>query len=218
MKSLLPEALQTYVEQTWLREPEILRQLREETTRHPSAGYQIPPDQGQLMQLLVRLMGARRCLEIGVFTGYSSLAVALALPPDGQIIALDINAETTAVARRYWQDAGVADRIDLRLGPALETLEELRQEGKSGWFDFAFIDADKSNYAAYFERTLELVRPGGLILIDNVFWHQHLLNPEDVSADTVAMRALNAQLKMDERIDLAIIPIGDGVTTARKRG
>lgn len=212
-KSFLPEALQDYVLAHWLREPEILRRLREETAAHPRAGMQIPPDQGQLMQLLVRLTGARRCLEIGVFTGYSSLAVALALPTDGEIVALDVSEEFTAVARRYWAEAGVSKRIHLHLGPALETLDRLEGEV----FDLAFIDADKENYLAYFERALELLRPNGLILIDNVLWDGKVADTSADDVDTRALKALNAALHADERIDLALIPIGDGVTVARKR-
>lgn len=212
-KSFLPEALQDYVLDHWLREPEILRRLREETAAHPRAGMQIPPDQGQLMQLLVRLTGARRCLEIGVFTGYSSLAVALALPSDGEIVALDVSEEFTSVARRYWAEAGVSDRINLHLGPALETLDRLTGEV----FDLAFIDADKENYLAYFEKALALLRPNGLILIDNVLWDGKVADPAADDVDTRALKALNAALHADERIDLALIPIGDGVTVARKR-
>lgn len=165
------------------------------------------------MQLLVRLTGARRCLEIGVFTGYSSLSVALALPPDGQIVALDVSEEFTAIARRYWAEAGVADRIALHLGPALETLDRL--EGET--FDLAFIDADKENYLAYYEKALALLKPNGLILIDNVLWDGKVADPSAGDVDTEALKALNAALHADERIDLALIPIGDGVTVARKR-
>jgi caffeoyl-CoA O-methyltransferase len=212
-KSFLSEALQDYVLDHWLREPGILRRLREETASHPRAGMQIPPDQGQLMQLLVRLTGARRCLEIGVFTGYSSLSVALALPPDGRIVALDVSEEFTSIARRYWTEAGVADRITLHLGPALETLDHLQGEP----FDLAFIDADKENYLAYYEKALNLLKPNGLILIDNVLWDGKVADPSADDADTQALKKLNAALHADERIDLALLPIGDGVTVARKR-
>lgn len=211
-KSFLPEALQDYVLAHWLREPDILRRLREETAAHPRAGMQIPPDQGQLMQLLVKLTGARRCLEVGVFTGYSSLAVALALPSDGEIMALDVSEEFTAVARRYWVEAGVSHLIQLHLGPAVETLERL-----DGPFDLAFIDADKENYPEYFEKALALLKPNGLILIDNVLWDGKVADPSADDADTLALKKLNAALHEDTRIDLALIPIGDGVTVARKK-
>ncbi|MGV3615802.1 MAG: O-methyltransferase [Fimbriimonas sp.] len=214
-KSFLPEALQDYALANWLREPTVLRSLRAETAAHPRAGMQIPPDQGQLMQLLVRLTGAKRCLEIGVFTGYSSLAVALALPPEGEIVALDVSEEFTDVARRYWAEAGVSDRIQLRLAPALESLDALAAEGQV--FDLAFIDADKSNYLAYFEKALALIRPNGLILIDNVLWDGKVADPAADDEDTRALKELNATLHDDERIDLALLPIGDGVTVARKR-
>jgi predicted O-methyltransferase YrrM len=214
-KSFFPEPLQDYMIAHWLREPDILRRLREETAAHPRAGLQIPPDQGQLMGMIVRLTGARRCLEIGVFTGYSSLAVALALPPDGELVALDVSEEYTDVARLYWAEAGVADRVRLHLAPALETLEDLVAAGET--FDLAFIDADKANYPAYFERALALLRPGGVILIDNVLFHGRVIDPEAKDPDTEAIRRLNVSLHHDERIDLALIPIGDGVTIARKR-
>jgi predicted O-methyltransferase YrrM len=165
--------------------------------------------------MIVRLTGARRCLEIGVFTGYSSLAVALALPPDGELVALDVSEEYTDVARRYWAEAGVADRVRLHLAPALETLDRLVAAGET--FDLAFIDADKANYPAYFEQALALLRPGGVILIDNVLFHGRVIDPEAKDPDTEAIRRLNASLHHDERIDLALIPIGDGVTIARKR-
>jgi predicted O-methyltransferase YrrM len=214
-KSFFPEPLQDYMIEHWLREPDILRRLREETAAHPRAGLQIPPDQGQLMGMIVRLTGARRCLEIGVFTGYSSLAVALALPPDGELVALDVSEEYTDVARRYWAEAGVADLVRLHLAPALETLGRLVAAGET--FDLAFIDADKANYPAYFEQALALLRPGGVILIDNVLFHGRVIDPEAKDPDTEAIRQLNASLHHDERIDLALIPIGDGVTIARKR-
>ena len=212
-KSFLPEALQDYALSHWLREPEILGRLREETAAHPRAGMQIPPDQGQLMQLLVRLTGAKRCLEIGVFTGYSSLAVALALPDDGEIVALDVSEEFTSVARRYWAEAGVDGKIHLHLAPALETLATLEAET----FDLAFIDADKGNYLAYYEAALALLKPNGLILIDNVLWDGKVADPNALDEDTLALKTLNTALLKDDRIDLALMPIGDGVTVARKR-
>ena len=214
-KSFLPEALQDYALANWLREPDILRRLREETEAHPRTGLQIPPDQGQLMAMITRISGAKRCLEIGVFTGYSSLSVALALPPDGEMVALDISDEFTRIARRYWQEAGVSDRIQLHVGPAIESLERLRSEDQI--FDLAFIDADKANYLAYYEHALAILRPGGLILIDNVLWHGAIIDESRQDADTLALRELNRKLHADERVDLALIPIADGITVARKR-
>jgi caffeoyl-CoA O-methyltransferase len=179
---------------------------------------QIAPEQGQLMAFLVTLTGARRALEVGVFTGYSSLAVALAMPPEGRLVACDVSESWTAVARRYWEEAGVAEKISLRLGPATDTLEALLKDGQAGSFDFAFIDADKENYGRYYDLALELVRPGGLIAIDNVLWGGAVADPAEQDADTQAIRALNARLHHDARIDLTMLPIGDGLTLARKRG
>lgn len=178
---------------------------------------QIGPEQGQFMAFLLRLMGAKRCLEIGVFTGYSSLAAALALPEDGRIIACDVSEEWTAIARRYWREAGVEGKIELRLGPALDTLDQLLGEGEAGRFDFAFIDADKENYLSYYERVLPLLRSGGLIAVDNVLWSGRVADPEVADADTVAIRHFNDCLHRDERVDLCVVPIGDGLTLARKR-
>jgi predicted O-methyltransferase YrrM len=200
-----------------VREPRVLVELREETAQLPGAGMQISPEQGQFMRLLVELLGARRTLEIGVYTGYSSLCVAQALPEDGQLIACDVNAEYTAIARRYWQRAGLEQRIRLELGPALATLERLIAAGESGSFDFAFIDADKENYQAYYERSLQLLRRGGLIAIDNVLWGGSVADPGDQKSSTVAIRALNAQLAEDSRVSVSLIPIGDGLFLARKR-
>jgi caffeoyl-CoA O-methyltransferase len=183
----------------------------------PRAGMQIAPEQGQFMAMLVTLLGARRTLEVGVFTGYSALAVALALPHDGRVVALDISEEWTNVGRRYWQAAGVADKVDLRVGPAAESLQALVAEGCTGEFDFAFIDADKARYDTYYELALQLVRPGGLIAIDNVLWGGSVADPADQDVDTRALRALNEKLHGDTRIDLAMVPIGDGLTLARKR-
>jgi predicted O-methyltransferase YrrM len=213
----LSDALYDYLLENSLRESDLLRRLREETARLPGAGMQISPEQGQFMALLVRLMGARRCLEIGTFTGYSALAVAEALPADGRLVACDLNAETTAVARRYWQEAGVAGRIDLRLAPALETLDALLAEGAAGSFDFAFIDADKANYDGYYERALKLLRNGGLIAVDNVLWGGAVINPEDSDPDTLAIRALNAKIKSDQRVSCSLLPLGDGLMLALKR-
>jgi predicted O-methyltransferase YrrM len=178
---------------------------------------QIVPEQGQLMALLVRLIGARRCLEIGTFTGYSSLSVALALPEDGRILCCDINPETTAIAQKYWQKAGVAQKIELRLAPAGETLAALIADGAGGSFDFAFIDADKANYDLYYESCLKLLRPGGLAAIDNVLWGGTVSESHRGDPDTAAIQALNRKLQSDQRIDLSLLPLGDGLTLARKR-
>ena len=214
----MTDELFDYAARVALREPEILRRLREETRALPHAGMQIGPDQGQFLALLVRLIGARKTLEIGVFTGYSSLAVALALPPGGRIIACDVSAEYTAVARRYWKAAGVEDAIDLRIAPAIETLDGLIAGGAAETFDFAFIDADKTGYDAYYERALVLLRSGGLIALDNVFWSGRVADPTvDHDPDTEALRALNAKIGGDERVDVSMLCIGDGVTLARKR-
>jgi predicted O-methyltransferase YrrM len=213
----MTDELYAYLRSVSVREPALLKKLREETAALPMATMQVPPEHGQFLALLVQLMGARRTLEIGVFTGYSSLAVALALPGDGTILACDVSEEYTSVARRYWKEAGVDHMIDLRLRPALETLKELLAEGRQGRFDFAFIDADKSNYEGYYECALELIRPGGLIAIDNVLWHGQVIDPNDNDADTVAIRTLNKKLLGDSRISLSMVPISDGVTLCWKR-
>jgi predicted O-methyltransferase YrrM len=213
----LSDRLYDYLLAVSLREPEILVQLREETARHPGAAMQIAPEQGQFMALLVQLMGAKKVLELGVFTGYSSLAIALSLPPDGTIIACDISEEFTAVARRYWQTAGVSHQIDLRLAPAWETLENLLAAGKAESFDFAFIDADKQNYDRYYELVLELVRPNGLIAIDNVLWSGRVAQPAVQDEATIAIRAFNQKLASDARVKLSLVPIGDGLTLALKQ-
>jgi predicted O-methyltransferase YrrM len=213
----LTDRLYQYILDHSVREPAVLRELHDETAPMPHAGMQIGADQGQFMGLLARLVGARRCIEIGVFTGYSSIAVALALPTDGKIVACDVSEEWTAVARRYWKKAGVDGKIELRLGAAVETLDAMLAKGEAGTYDFVFIDADKGNYLDYYERCLKLVRAGGLILFDNTLWSGEVANPENQKADTVALRALNDALHRDERIDLALLAIGDGVTLARKR-
>ncbi len=213
----LNEQLYDYLLSVSLREPKILRQLRQETDSHPQATMQIAPEQGQFMALLVQLMGATKTLEVGVFTGYSSLCVALALPPTGKIVACDVSEEYTRIALRYWQAAGVADKIELRLAPALETLDQLLAEGQAETFDFAFIDADKANYEGYYERSLQLVRPGGLIAIDNVLWSGRVADPEVQNNSTSAIRALNDKLYRDQRISLSLVPIADGLTLALKR-
>ncbi len=213
----LPDELHTYLLDVGVREPDLLRQLRDETGAMPEHDMQIAPEQGALMALLVQLMGARRCLEVGTFTGYSSVAVALALPPDGRLVCCDISREWTDVARRYWAQAGVADKIELRLGPALDTLDAMVLEGQAGTFDFAFLDADKDNYPAYADRMIALLRSGGLLAIDNVFWGGEVADPEVDNASVRAIRALNRMLATDERVSLAMVPIADGLTLARKR-
>ncbi|HEX5339313.1 MAG TPA: class I SAM-dependent methyltransferase [Gammaproteobacteria bacterium] len=213
----MTDELYEYLLRVSLREPPLLKRLRDETAQHPRHGMQISPEQGQFMQMLVRLSGAKRCIEVGVFTGYSSLAVALALPDEGRIIACDVSEEYTAVARRYWKEAGVEKKIDLRLAAATETLDKLLDQGEAGRYDFAFIDADKANYANYYQRILELLRPGGLIAVDNVLWSGGVIDGKDKSEDTVAIRAFNEALCADQRIELSMLPIGDGLTLARKR-
>jgi len=214
----LTDSLYEYMNDVSLREPPLLLSLREETSVLTQRSMQISPEQGQFMALLARLIGARRCLEVGVFTGYSSLATALALPDDGRIVACDVNEEWTSVARRYWQEAGVAHKIELHLAPATQTLDGLLAQGQAGTFDFAFIDADKTSYLAYYERTLALLRTGGLALIDNTLWSGRVADPEVADADTVALRYFNEVLHRDERVDLSLLPLGDGLTLARKRG
>lgn len=213
----LTESLHHYLLSISLREPPILARLREETAQHPLANMQIAPEQGQFMALLVRLMGVKKYLELGVFTGYSALSVALALPPDGKLIACDVNEEWTSMARCYWQEAGVAHKIALRIAPALETLDKLLANGEAGSFDFIFIDADKENYTNYYERSLELVRHGGLIVIDNVLWSGRVADPNEQDMDTVAIRRFNTKLHLDERIALSMLPLADGLTLAYKR-
>jgi len=200
-----------------VREPETARRLREETQQLKNAQMQIGPDQGQFMQLLVQLLRARKTLEVGVFTGYSALWVAMGLPDDGRMIACDISEEYTAVAKRYWKQAGVDQKIDLRLGPALDTLDGLVKTGEAGTFDFAFIDADKTNYENYYERALKLLRGGGLIAIDNTIWSGRVSDPREQDTDTVAIRRLNEKLFRDERITLSMLTVGDGLTLAMKR-
>jgi predicted O-methyltransferase YrrM len=213
----LENLLYDYLLSISLREPDILQQLREETANHPMGTMQIAPEQGQFMEMLVQLMGATKTLEIGVFTGYSSLCVALALPSNGQIIACDVSEEYTTIARRYWEAAGVANKISLRLGPAIDTLDKLIAEGQAGTFDFVFIDADKENYEAYFERSLKLVRNGGLIVIDNVLWSGRVADPNVQDESTLAIRTFNDKLRNDPRITLSVVPIADGLTLALKR-
>lgn len=197
-------------------EPPVLARLRAETAKLPSAGMQISPEQGRLMALLVELVGARRCLEVGVFTGYSSTVVALALPPDGKLVACDRSEEWTAIARRYWEEAGVASKIELRLGDAVQTLDELAS-GEKGSFDFAFIDADKTGYDVYYERCLELLRPGGLLAVDNTLWGGKVADQSVNDESTRAVRALNAKVRGDARVSSSLVPIGDGLLLVRKK-
>jgi predicted O-methyltransferase YrrM len=206
-----------YIRRMSLREPDVLRRLREETAPLPMARMQISPEQGQFMGMLMRLLGARVTIEVGVFTGYSSISVALALPEGGKIIACDVSEEWTSIARRYWREAGVAHKIDLRLRPALETLDALLAEGRAAAFDFAFIDADKANYSNYYERCFELLRPGGLIAIDNVLWHGDVVNPAKQDEDTQAIRAFNERVSRDDRVWVSLLPISDGLTLAMKK-
>jgi predicted O-methyltransferase YrrM len=214
----ITDELWDYLLQYTVREPDVLAALRAETATMPMSMMQIAPDQGQFMALLVELCGARRSLEIGVFTGYSSLSVALAMPPDGRIVACDVNQEWTQVARRYWAQAGVAHKIDLKIAPALTTLDALIKEGQAGDYDFAFIDADKSNYDGYYERCLTLLRPGGLVAVDNALWNGSVADPGRHDPDTDAIRALNAKVHADPRVSMSLVPIGDGLLLARKRG
>lgn len=213
----LSDQLYKYFLSVSSRESAILSQLRAETARQPMAVMQISPEQGQFMALLVQLMQATKTLEVGVFTGYSTLSVALALPDNGKITACDVSEEWTAIARHYWSQAGVADKIDLHLAPALETLNQLLSAGQANSFDFAFIDADKQNYDNYYEQALQLIRPGGLIAIDNVLRSGQVADPQVQDSSTAAIRALNQKLHHDERIALSLVPIGDGLTLALKR-
>jgi len=213
----LPDELHAYLLDVGVREPDLLRQLRAETAAMPEHDMQIAPEQGALMALLVELTGARRCLEVGTFTGYSSLSVALALPADGRLVCIDLSREWTDVARRYWALAGVADQIELRLGPALDTLDAMVIEGLAETFDFAFLDADKDNYPAYADRILTLLRRGGLMAIDNVFWGGEVAQPEVDNVSVRGIRELNRMLASDERVSLSMVPIADGLTLARKR-
>jgi predicted O-methyltransferase YrrM len=214
----LDDRLYDYLLSVSLREPDVLARLREETLHRADAEMQIAPEQGQFMALLLKLIGARRSLEVGTFTGYSALVCALALPEDGQLIALDINEETTAIAQRYWAEAGVENKIELRLGPAEDSLRNLIDGGDQGSFDFMFIDADKTGYPTYYEMGLQLLRPGGVLAFDNVLWAGRVADPGAGDDDTQALRALNVQLHADPRVDISMVPIGDGLTLARKLG
>jgi predicted O-methyltransferase YrrM len=212
----LDHQLYEYLLSVSLREEKVLAKLREETSHHTASIMQISPDQGQLMKLLVKLLGAKKTLDIGVFTGYSSLVVALALPASGIVIACDRDPESTAIARRYWELAGISHKIDLRLAPALETLDRLIADGESDSFDFAFIDADKNNYPNYYERVLALLRPGGMVAIDNVLWSGRVADPDDLDTRTFAIREFNQKLYQDNRVEIAMLAIADGLTLALK--
>jgi len=213
----LTDKIYDYILDNSLREPDTLKRLRVVTAGLPNAQMQISPEQGQFMALLVQLLGARRTLEIGTFTGYSALAVALALPPEGRVVACDISEEWTDIARRYWEEAGVAGKIDLRLGPALDTLDAMLAEGEENSFDFVFIDADKTGYDAYYERSLRLIRRGGLIAIDNVLRSGRVAESDVTNEADAAIRDLNAKIHHDERVSISLVPIGDGLTLAMKR-
>jgi len=216
-RSIIADDIDSYVTGTLGKETPIQRRLRAETVKLPLGLMQIGSDQGAFLALLVRLIGAKRCLEIGTFTGYSALTVAAALPPDGKLIACDVSEEWTSIGRRYWREAGLESRIDLRLAPATETLRGLLAAGEAGRFDFAFIDADKSNYDTYYELCLELLRPNGLIALDNVLWSGAVFDDKKQDADTVALRAINLKLRDDARVDSVLLTVGDGLTLARKR-
>jgi len=214
----LTDEVADYLRSVAVREPDVLARLREETQSGVRAAImQITPEQGAFMAMLVRMIGAKKTLEVGVYTGYSSLSVALALPEDGRITACYTNEEWTAIAQRYWKEAGVEHKIDLHLRPAVETLDELIANGASGTYDFSFIDADKTGYDAYYERSLTLLRPGGMIGIDNVLWSGQVVDQADTSESTAAIRAINRKVHGDQRIDVCMLPIGDGLTLARKR-
>lgn len=214
----LSDDLHAYLLSVSVHEPDVLKKLRAATASLPNARMQISVEQGQFLRLVIELLGAKRTLEVGTFTGYSALCVALALPPEGRIVACDVSEEFTNVARPFWNEAGVAQKIDLRIAPATETLAALLdKENAANTFDFAFIDADKPNYETYYEHALRLVRPGGLIAIDNTLWSGRVADPSVTDEETAALRRLNAKLHADERITLSLVPIGDGLTLARRR-
>jgi len=214
---LFSEALGNYFSRVGVREPPLFTQLREETAKLPMARMQIAPEEGQFLDLLLMMLQPTRCIEVGVFTGYSSMITALALPDDGRLLACDVNEEWTDIAQRYWKQAGVRSRIDLRIAPALETLDEELAAGNAGSYDFAFIDADKENYVGYYERCLKLIRSGGLIAVDNTLWSGRVADESVNDKDTVAIRAFNEHVVKDQRVDMCLVPIADGVTLARKR-
>ncbi|MEJ1970679.1 MAG: class I SAM-dependent methyltransferase [Rhizomicrobium sp.] len=210
------EALMAYLSRTGAREVPAQTRCREETAKMPMAMMQIAPEQGAFLQILVKLTNAKNYVEIGTFTGYSALSVALAMPADGRLVALDVSREFTDEARVYWKEAGVADKIDLRLGPGLDALDRMIAAGE-GPFDLAFIDADKGNYDGYYERVLTLLRPGGCVALDNMLWSGAVADPAETDADTSALRALNAKIHADSRVDMALATVGDGVMLAVKR-
>jgi predicted O-methyltransferase YrrM len=213
----IPDQLYEYLLEVGVREPDVLRRLRDETAALPQHGMQIAPEQGAFMAMLVRLMGARRCIEVGTFTGYSSTVVAMAMPSDGTLLCCDVSTEWTDIARRYWAEAGVDDKIELRIGPAVKTLDSLLSDEHPASYDFAFVDADKSGYGAYYERLIELVRPGGLIAFDNVFYGGEVVD-DTTNDDGLAMiKQLNRSLATDDRVDISMVPLADGLTLARKR-
>jgi predicted O-methyltransferase YrrM len=213
----LSDELHAYLLDVGVREPDVLRRLREETEALPQHDMQIAPEQGAFMALLVGLIGARRCIEVGTFTGYSSTAVALALPPGAELVCCDVSTEWTDIARRYWADAGVADKVDLRIGPGVTTLDGLLSAGEEDSFDFAFVDADKPGYGDYYDRLLKLVRPGGVIAFDNVLYGGQVLEAEPDDGGLATIQDLNRRLATDDRVDICMLPIADGLTLARKR-
>lgn len=213
----LDDAVYDYLLAHSLHEPDVMHRLREETARLPEHNMQIAPEQGQFLGLLVELTGAERIIEVGTFTGYSAMAMAMAMPETGRMIACDIDHDFTAIAQRFWKEAGIDHKIDLRLGPAVETLAELVEELGHDSVDMTFIDADKPNYHTYYERCLDLLRPGGLAVIDNVLWSGRVADPKDVSANTAALKAFNERLAKDDRVTISMLPLADGVTLARKR-
>lgn len=215
-RSLLPESVEQFAAKTIAPETPVQQRLRQETSLLEQAGMQIGADQGRLLGLLVHLLGAKNCLEVGTFTGYSALAVAMALPPDGKLICCDVSDEWTSIGRKHWADAGVQGKIDLRLAPASETLQSLLDEGMGGTFDFAFIDADKANYDNYYELCLRLLRPGGMIALDNMLWDGKVADPDVHDEDTDALRALNLKVRDDDRAECVLLTVGDGIMLARK--
>lgn len=213
----LSSQLYDYLLEVSLREPELLRELRTRTAALEDSRMQISPEQGQFMGLLTKIAGVTNAIEIGVFTGYSTLSIALALPDQGRLVACDIDENATTIARQFWQRCGVEHKIDFRLGPGIETLDSLLAQGRAGDFQLAFIDADKENTPVYYEKLLELLQPGGLVLVDNTLWSGRVADPDNQDKDTNAIRAFNSALKSDERVDISLVPIGDGLTMARKR-
>jgi predicted O-methyltransferase YrrM len=216
-EGLIDPAALDYVLKNGVREPDLLARLRKETEAHPKVNFQVPPEEGQFMRVLIAMTGAKRAIEIGVFTGYSSTAIALALPPDGTLVACDISDEYTSVARRYWAEAGVAHKIDLRIAPAGDTLAGLIASGESGRFDFVFIDADKTGYPGYYEQCLTLIRAGGVIVLDNMLFSGRAMRPSPDDRDSLALAELNRFIHRDDRVDAILLPFGDGLTLAVKR-